>query len=386
MWRKKSLLPVLIVVVIFAFIGVRVISNSRAATPVTADFNNDGVVNIYDLGIFLGYFKTHDLNDDFNNDGVANVFDLGIFVGHFGEHITPAQPVVTRDPFLWPFAVDSPWNTPIGSNAIYNGSPLGNSINLNAGQYSSSSFSATDSDPLASVTATYGIKTGQLRIPAAAEPSAGTDNKLMVYNAQNNSLDEFWKLAHVSGNTWTAGTWRSLDIHGSGISGGIRASGFSQLGGQIRQNDVDKGSIPHALVISISCNNARLGPVWPASSQDGGAGDPTNSFCHYAGTVPLGTLLAIPPSVDITKLGLTSGGLMLAKAMQDYGLYVGDTTGQTGGNGLGAEPSLEGSSILTQMRTDKNQLISLVKIVSNNSSTNVGGGGTPRAPAAPPMQ
>ncbi len=44
----------------------------------------------------------------------------------------------------------------------------------------------------------------------------------------------------------------------------------------------------------------------------------------------MGTYLAIPGDVDLTGLGLSPQGLMLAKAAQDYGVYVTDTVTNTG--------------------------------------------------------
>ena len=41
-----------------------------------ADFNNDGVVNILDLGIMRSVFLTANPNADLNGDGVVNIFDL----------------------------------------------------------------------------------------------------------------------------------------------------------------------------------------------------------------------------------------------------------------------------------------------------------------------
>jgi hypothetical protein len=50
------------------------------------DFNADGHVNIFDLGIFLSHYgqnnATYDLNNDANH--AVNVFDLGIFLNNYG--------------------------------------------------------------------------------------------------------------------------------------------------------------------------------------------------------------------------------------------------------------------------------------------------------------
>ena len=48
-----------------------------------ADLNNDGVVNVVDLGLLRAVFFTGDADADFNGDGVVNVVDLGIMRAGF---------------------------------------------------------------------------------------------------------------------------------------------------------------------------------------------------------------------------------------------------------------------------------------------------------------
>ncbi|MFK7887341.1 MAG: thrombospondin type 3 repeat-containing protein [Gammaproteobacteria bacterium] len=48
-----------------------------------ADFNNDCVVNVVDLGIMRTVFFTADADTDLNNDGVVNVLDLGLLRTQF---------------------------------------------------------------------------------------------------------------------------------------------------------------------------------------------------------------------------------------------------------------------------------------------------------------
>ncbi|MFK8015830.1 MAG: Ig-like domain-containing protein [Gammaproteobacteria bacterium] len=44
-----------------------------------ADFNNDGIVSITDLGLFrIDFFQSGDLDTDLNGDNIVNVFDLGL--------------------------------------------------------------------------------------------------------------------------------------------------------------------------------------------------------------------------------------------------------------------------------------------------------------------
>ena len=51
-----------------------------------ADLNNDGTINVIDLGVLRSVFFSNDADADFNGDGVVNVIDLGMIRGmFFGE-------------------------------------------------------------------------------------------------------------------------------------------------------------------------------------------------------------------------------------------------------------------------------------------------------------
>ena len=55
-----------------------------------ADYNNDKIVNVVDLGIMRLAFFTGDPNVDLNNDGIVNVLDLGILKTLFFDSPGPA--------------------------------------------------------------------------------------------------------------------------------------------------------------------------------------------------------------------------------------------------------------------------------------------------------
>jgi hypothetical protein len=112
------------------------------------------------------------------------------------------------------------------------------------------------------------------------------------------------------------------------------------------------------------------GPVWPANSEDGNA--------TYEGSIPMGSLFAIPSSVNLNSLGLSPGGLAVAKAMRDYGVYIVDASENFT---LFAEPSAE--NLLTAARADLETLRAQLRPVTNNTPSTPGGGGTPIAAPAP---
>jgi hypothetical protein len=95
----------------------------------------------------------------------------------------------------------------------------------------------------------------------------------------------------------------------------------------------------------------------------------------------MGSLLAIPSGVDLTSLGLTPAGMMVARALRDYGAYVVDRSSV---GVIYVEPTAP-QAWLDDLRKDVPTLLSVLSLVTNNSPENIGGGGRPLAPFAPPL-
>ena len=117
--------------------------------------------------------------------------------------------------------------------------------------------------------------------------------------------------------------------------------------------------------------------VWPAAAFDRDS--------NYSGLLPMGSLLAIPASIDISTLGLSPQGLVIAKAAQDYGVYVVDR----GGAGISflaewGNPEIRWNAPeawWADLEIIKNNL----HLVTNNTRSTPGGGGKRRASLAPPF-
>ena len=155
---------------------------------------------------------------------------------------------------------------------------------------------------------------------------------------------------------------------------GIRAYGGSAIGGLIRTWEMQAGVIRHALAFAMPRSAMVPGPVWPATSQDSGA------VGTYTGALPMGTLVAIPSSVNLTTLGLSPAGLAIARALEQYGAYLVDASSQFT---LYAEPSAD--ALLGSARTDLAMIHAQLRVITNNSPGSVGGGGQPLAPLAPAL-
>ncbi|TXT43802.1 MAG: hypothetical protein FD140_4937, partial [Limisphaerales bacterium] len=173
----------------------------------------------------------------------------------------------------------------------------------------------------------------------------------------------------------------TLDLAGSGLGRtqpGLRPHGFSSLGGLLRFGEPHSG-VRHVLSARVSADRLRSGawPTWPALGNQVPPG-----FGSASSNLRIGTLLALPPEVDVAALGLgTSGpGFELARALQDFGVYV---------TGFGPEPFLV---LLGEERPGAewepaafNRIVPLLQVVVNNTPETPGGGGTPRREPAPEL-
>jgi hypothetical protein len=327
-------------------------------------------------------------------------------------------PTGTRNATLWPFASTSPWNTPVGSGAVYEapGAAKSNAFRtwgvptwMNSGSYSVPIYIATAADPVVTLNDTVHGTTATARVPSRAVPAGGTDSNMAIVQPDGRTLD-VWVA------TWTSASvlnvqrfaWNDITSSGLGPQGGIRGSGVSTLGGLIRDWEVNPsnpnyrdGVIRHALAVSVPTDmllwsggssgydangyGTAKGYQWPASEQDWG------SEWTYKGPVPMGSLLAIPKSVDVTKLGLSPAGLQLARAAQDYGAYIVDTSGSGGSVNFYAEPSLSSNPWYTQVTgpnwsaADLAKVRSNMVVISNNGPNSVGGGGSRPVAMAPAL-
>ena len=288
----------------------------------------------------------------------------------------------TRNAALWPFSVTSPWNMPIGSGAQFAGVNDARNSELrsasawvNAAVWSHPIYQAQASDPMRLVGgwgayAAYRIPNGA----QAALPNGG-DMHMHVVDPTQHWVDEAWDMTPAGGGNWYTPYHVRTNLYGPGVGeGGVRAYGGSAIGGLIRVWEIQAGSVKHALAFALPPDLMRTGPLWPATTEDG-----ANNL--YTGDVHMGSLFAIPGSVNVNALGLSAQGRMIAHALQDYGAYLVDA----GGNfALSAEPAAEG--MISGMRNDISALQTKLQIVTNNSPSTVGGGGTRRVSLAPALR
>ena len=79
------------------------------------------------------------------------------------------------------------------------------------------------------------------------------------------------------------------------------------------------GTIQHVLKIEV--NTTRCAHVFPMT------GDECGTYADDA--PPEGARIRIKPTVDLAKMGLSSGALVVAVALQRYGAVIGDQSGDS---------------------------------------------------------
>lgn len=360
---------------------------------------------------------------DLNHDGVVNFPGDTVNHAKCANNTAPfAGCAVGRDKFKQPFSPESIWNMPIGASATYASAglaaPIGSFVDeeflfLHPDEsegvrdiYESDCASANTCwntgvsrcDHGSNVLIQSSIIHPGLHIPDISGNDT-PNSPAAILRADGQTIDQTQPIVSCAGDTEYASgyTWAPVDIYGDGITGAHGGSGLSALGGTIRLGELDQSTdvIRHALKIELpadldfSCSGGCY--RWPATNSDCGTSSSCSDYTGSNAQVKPGALLAILPSANCdTGLSLvTTPAKILCHAMQTYGAYIVDNTGWNVLS-FNVEHSQEGDvpsqfstawgfSISNQSGSDfANDVIRLaaaLNVVTNNSSTSVGGGG-----------
>jgi len=322
----------------------------------------------------------------------------------------PYQFPATRNPYLWPFSQNSIWNTPIGSNAQYVSYQSTFSIGVNNTYCDDDIIVLTPTVALMDVYqcnedwgwGDHMRKDGGIifsaPIPQDFYFSRHGNACLSVLMPDGHTILSSQPFYHYSGYTYGTSRYNfpNTDIYTEGIDGSHGGSGMSAIGGTIRMGELapDAPPIHHALKMAVYSHD--VGHRWPAPKDDAWSSNVrTTGFCD-------GSLCALLPSYDIGANLETEVGKHIAKACQDYGIYLVDGTGwpdhneimvENGPNGWVVDEVKQkwnGLDMQTGQNTafgrDMKKIYGNLSIVENNTADNVGGGGTKRAPMAPPFE
>jgi hypothetical protein len=254
--------------------------------------------------------------------------------GGTGQALPPTTGACTR-----PYSAASPWNTPISRTAA---AVAATSQHVPAGDLSSDPtqftypvysvpaatpastvrIDAVYSDVTAQAALSKQIRTTvQVPIPPDAESSAGSDGQLILLRPSTGDEWGFWQL-HREGGAWVATDGYHYNTNWSGVPPpgfGSRGAGMTYLAGLIRPCEIARGYIDHAIAFAYDYPSPQY--VYPARKSDG---DGT----HQA--LPEGTRLQLDPSLtdqQLAALGVKNAALVVAHALQTYGMYVVDNSG-----------------------------------------------------------
>ncbi len=164
----------------------------------------------------------------------------------------------------------------------------------------------------------YGRTLYGVPIPSDAKPDAEGDGHMMIVDASTGCEYDFWVASKV-GSGWQAGGGARLELEGSGVTtNGARASSFGLGAGLIRPEELASGRIDHALVFSYPY--AKKNAVVPPATSGGGSST-------LAGAIPTGARIQLDPTLNLDALGLAPWQRTIARALQEYGAYLGDAGG-----------------------------------------------------------
>ena len=273
-----------------------------------------------------------------------------------------------------------------------------------------------------------GAQRGELPFPAAWEGSCEDNNNAFALLLDDNvTLMQSQPLYRAGPGRPIMAQWPptspyagfmsgwNVSILGEGAEGAHGGSFLSSIGGTLRAGELSAGVIPHALKVEVYGHDyywsGLYGPpacfTWPALACDGYGNH--SGFNGYAGLVPSvrpGALLAVPSALapPLAARLVTAPARTILAALVSFGAYiVDDTAGDS--VAICAEPAaivelrdvfgisinithsaLPGSPGPTgDFFRDIVAIFQNLHAVSNNAAGNVGGGGTPLAPPAPPI-
>jgi hypothetical protein len=197
-------------------------------------------------------------------------------------------------------------------------------------------YSARRSDP------EYNVRTrladhlpelDRLRIPEGAEAADNTDGSMTLYDRDRGYVvmltdatydedSDSWSAAgatvtYLASNGLHVDTGRSDDPRNQGSH---RGNNGATAG--VSWDEVQDGAIRHVLKVAVGPEVSERF-VFPMVGSDGD--DPGTD----PAVPPQGLRLRIKPSIDLEELGLEGEALVIARALQRFGFYIGDSGGTT---------------------------------------------------------
>lgn len=170
-------------------------------------------------------------------------------------------------------------------------------------------------------------------IPPQAIPDSQSDAHLAIVAPHLGRAWDMWRVTVDSDGTLTSHTGMTYALDGSGLFerelqlmadppadfrfGPSRAAGVPTIAGLIMAHEVASGRIEHKLAFACQTPAAQEFIYPPATWTDGA----------WPGGIPQGSLLRLNPEIDLVRLALSPGALVVARALQEYGAVCVDYAG-----------------------------------------------------------
>jgi len=173
----------------------------------------------------------------------------------------------------------------------------------------------------------------RLRIPTDAQPADNSDDTMTIYDLRERYVVALTGAEYdEDDDSWTArgGTVTYLDSNGLHVATGLsddRRNRGTHRGNNgatmaVAWEEVREGAVRHVLKVASGPEVANR-HVFPMVGSDG----------DYEGknprVPPQGLRMRIKPSVDLGEFELNPDALVIARALQRYGFYIGDSGGRT---------------------------------------------------------
>ncbi|MBN2413953.1 hypothetical protein JXQ31_19925 [candidate division KSB1 bacterium] len=169
-------------------------------------------------------------------------------------------------------------------------------------------------------------------MPDNATPDPEQDSHFAVIDRQKMVAWDMWGLRKHPDGSWESKTGMKYRLDGDGVfntkdfdvidgesihfHGPSRAAGVPAIAGLIMYDEVISGEIRHKLACATRFN-AFKEFTFPAAWTDG----------NVDGGIPEGAVIQLNPELDLTRFDLLPGEIIVAKALQKYGMVIVDNAG-----------------------------------------------------------
>jgi hypothetical protein len=257
-----------------------------------------------------------------------------------------------------------------GLSELNNPTYMGTFVKASPGRddFSNPVYYSASTDPWYSITAatSKGSQTITFHAPNAATFSEGAEHELTIWDQATGWVVELYNssgpfsimsLPKASGcggtqasacrisNTYQSAATNINSAQDYGYSAYPNASnGFGPAAAMVWEDELENGSIDHALLFTVDCVNATAPYVFPATTHPALCGS-SRSYGSQVSTRPsAGTLLFLDyTAAQIASFNLPAWQATLLTAFSKYGAYVSETQGQNTGITLVGDENLESS-------------------------------------------